>query len=87
MFFCELSKIFQNIFWQNISGWLLLKFICEFWEVFHGETAYFMNKLQNFNLEIWWKTIFHGCFSSIFHKNEKWPFEGIHLLKILENYL
>ena len=30
MFFCEFCKIFKNIFWQNTSGWLLLKFICEF---------------------------------------------------------
>ena len=30
MFFYEFSKIFKNIFWQNTSGWLLLKFICEF---------------------------------------------------------
>ena len=29
MFFCEFSKIFKNIFWQNTSGWLLLVFICE----------------------------------------------------------
>ena len=34
MFFCEFSKNFKNIFWQNTSGWLLLVFICQFWEVF-----------------------------------------------------
>ena len=32
MFFCE--YLFKNIFWQNISGWLLLVFICGFWEFF-----------------------------------------------------
>ena len=57
MFFCEFCKIFKNIFWQNTSQWLLLVFICEFWEVFQNttfiehllETAYVMYKLQNFN--------------------------------------
>ena len=86
MFF-KLFKAFQNIFWQNTSGWLLLKFICDFLEVFHWETAYFMYKFQNFNLEIQWKTIFHRSFSSILYKNENWLFEGIHLLKIRENVL
>ena len=54
MFFCEFRKISKNIFWQNNSRWLLLKFICEFWEVFQNisfvehlwETAYFKYKLQ-----------------------------------------
>ena len=27
-------KFFKNIFWQISCGWLLLVFICEFWEVF-----------------------------------------------------
>ena len=36
MFFCEFSKIFKNIFWQNTSGWLLLVFIWEFCEVFQN---------------------------------------------------
>ena len=30
MLFCEFCKIFKNIFLQNTSGWLVLKFICEF---------------------------------------------------------
>ena len=54
MLFCEFCKISKNIFWQSTSGWLLLKFICEFWEVFQNisfiehlwETAYFMYKLH-----------------------------------------
>ena len=60
MFICEFCKIFQNIFWQNTSGWLLLVFICGFWEVFQitsfiehlWETAYFIYKLPNFNHQI-----------------------------------
>ena len=54
-FFCEFCKFFKNIFWQKTSGWLLLVFICEFWEVFQitssiehlWETAYFIYKLPN----------------------------------------
>ena len=65
MFFCEFGKISKNIFWQSTSGWPLLKFICEFWEVFQNisfiehlwETAYFMYKLQYFNQQIQWRTI------------------------------
>ena len=60
MFLFEFSKIFKNIFWQNTFGWLLLVFICEFWEVVQitpfiehpWETAYFMYKLQDFNHQI-----------------------------------
>ena len=33
------------------------------------------------------KKLFHRCLSSILYKNEKYPFEGVYLLKILENYL
>ena len=52
-FFCEFCKIYRNVFWLNTSGWLLLVFICESWEVFKitfftdrlWETAYFMYKL------------------------------------------
>ena len=75
MFFCAFYKIF-NIFWQNTSEWLLLKFICEFWEFFQNtsiiqplwEIAYFLYKLQNFNQQI--KLTFHRVFSSILGKNE-----------------
>ena len=50
MFFYEFCKIFKNAFWQNTSRWLLLNFICEFWEVFQStsfiehlwEAAYFI---------------------------------------------
>ena len=35
MLFCEFCKIFKNIYRQNTSGWLLLAFICQFWEVVH----------------------------------------------------
>ena len=80
MFFFEFCKISENIFWQNTSEWLVLKFICEFWEVFQNisfiehlwETAYFIYKLQYFNQQIHWKTIaIHRCYSSILYKNEK----------------
>ena len=65
MFLRKFWKILKNIFWQNISGWLLLVFIYKFWEVFQNtsfiehlwETAYFMCKLQNFNQQIHKKTI------------------------------
>ena len=60
MFICNFCKIFKKIFWQNISGCLLLVFFCEFWEVFQittfiehlWETAYFIYKLPNFNNHI-----------------------------------
>ena len=60
MIFSEICKTFKNIFWQNTSGWLLLVFICEFWEnvqitavIAHlWKTAYFMSKLQDFNHQI-----------------------------------
>ena len=52
MFFYEFGKISKNIFWQSTSRWLLLKFICEFWEhlfhrvplrkcLFHAQVAVF----------------------------------------------
>ena len=60
MFICEFCKIFKNIFWQNTSGWLLLVFICEFWEVFQitsfiqhlWKATYLIHKLQDFNHQI-----------------------------------
>ena len=65
MFFYEFGKISKNIFWQSTSRWLLLKIICEFWQVFQNisfiehlwETAYFTYKLQHFNQQIQWRTI------------------------------
>ena len=65
MFFCEFCKSFKSVFLQNISGWLLFVFICEFWKVFQNssfiehllETAYFMYMLQNVNHQIQKKTI------------------------------
>ena len=35
MLFCEFCKIFKNIFWQNLSGWLLLVLSVNF-EKFFG---------------------------------------------------
>ena len=54
IFICEFCKSFRNISWQNTSGWLLLVFISEFWEVFQitsfiehlWETAYFNHHVQ-----------------------------------------
>ena len=36
MFFCEICKIFKNIFLQNTSGWLLLVFTCNFEKFFRS---------------------------------------------------
>ena len=74
-FFCEFCKIFKNSFWQNTSGWLLLVFICESWEVFQitsfiehlSETAYFMYKLQNFNHQ-YNKKYFTSAFQAFYTK-------------------
>ena len=62
----------------SLEDWLLLKFICEFWEVFQNtsitehlwETAYFMYKLQNFNQKIQWKTISQVFFMYFRQKRE-----------------
>ena len=78
MFFFEFCKISKNIFWQSTSGWLLLKFICEFWKVFQNisfighlwETAYFMYKSQYFNQQIQWKTI-HRCFQAFYTRTRR----------------
>ena len=45
-FFCDFGKISKNIFWQSTSEWLLLKFICEFWEVFQNIS--FIEHLRNY---------------------------------------
>ena len=78
MFFCEFCKLSESIFWQNTSGWLLLKFISEFWEVFQNicftehlwETAYFKYKLQYFNQEILWKIISQVLFKHFIQERE-----------------
>ena len=72
------EKIFENIFCQNTSGWLLLVFVCELWEVFQitsfiehlWETAYFIYKF-NFNHHTYNKQVFHMYFSSISYKKKK----------------
>ena len=77
MFFCEFCKISKNIFWLNTSGWLLVKFMYEFWELSQNlsfiehllETLYFMCKLQYFNPAVQWKTISHVLW--ILYKKEK----------------
>ena len=54
MIFCNFAKIFKNNFWQDTSGWLLLVFICWFWEVAQVTSfleylweTYFKYKLQD----------------------------------------
>ena len=77
MFFREFCKTFKNIFWQNISGWLLPVFICEFREVFQitsfidhlWETSYFMYKLQNLH-QIQYKFISREIFKLFIREQE-----------------
>ena len=92
--FCEICKISKNIFWQNTSGWLLLKFICEFWEVFQNtsfiehlwETAHFMYKLQYSNQQIQWKTVSQVLFKHFIQEREV-TIRRNSFTKIYENYL
>ena len=74
MFFCEFYKIFKNIFWQNTSGWLLLVFIWEFWEVFQN-TSFIEHLISSTSCRIsttlYNKKLFHKFFSSILCKNNK----------------
>ena len=65
------------------------EFVCVLWEVFQNtssivhlwETAYFMYKLQYLNQQIQWKTISRVLIRHFIQEQE-----GLHLLKILENY-
>ena len=94
MFFFEFCKISKNIFWQNTSRCLLLKFIGEFWEVFQKisfiehlwETAYFKYKLQYLNQQILWKTISQVLLKYFIQEREVF-IPSRSLLKIVENYL
>ena len=46
MFFCAFGKISKNIiFWQHFPMRLILKFICEFWEVF--QNTFYRTPLRN----------------------------------------
>ena len=77
-FSVNFAKIFKNIFWQNTSGWVLLVFIGEFWEVFQNvsiiehlwETAYFIYKLHNFNQQMQWKTSSQVLFKYFIQERE-----------------
>ena len=72
------AKDFKNIFWQNATGWLLLVFICEFWEVFQitssiehlWETAYFIYKLPNLKHHIQSKSISQVLFKHFIQEEE-----------------
>ena len=91
MFICIFCKIFKIIFWQNTSGWLLLVFIYEFWEIVQitffiehlWETAYLCTSCR-ISTTRYRKKVFHKRFSSILYKNRKQLFESVHLLKIPE---
>ena len=78
MFFCEFGKIPKNIFWQSTSGWLLPKFICEFWEVFQNIS--FIEHLRNYLFHVQVavfqpadtvKNYFTGAYLSIVYKNTR----------------
>ena len=75
----KFGKISKNIFWQSTSGWLFLKFIREFWEVFQNisfiehlwKTAYFMYKFQYSNQQNS-EELFHRClFKHCIHEHKK----------------
>ena len=55
MFFCEFYRVFRNIFWQDTSGWLILVFIWQLWEVFQN-TAFIENLILSTS------QLFHTCF-------------------------
>ena len=70
IFFCKFCKIFKILFWQNPSGWLLLVFIYEFWEVVQitsfmehlWETAYLCTSCR-ISTTRYTKKVFHKRFS------------------------
>ena len=78
MFICEICKFFKSISWQNTSGWLLLVFISEFWEIFQitsfmehlWETAYLIYTLLNFNHHIQEKSISQVVFKHFIQEEE-----------------
>ena len=78
MFFSEFCKTFKIVFWQSTSGWLLLVFTCEMWEVVQitsstddlWETAYFMYKLQDFNLQMHKQSISEVFFKHFIQEQE-----------------
>ena len=93
MFFCEFCKIFKNIFWQNTSGWLLLKFICEFWEVFQNssftEHLFFRNcslhvQVAEFQPADTVKNYFTGAFQAIYTRTRSSHSKAFIYLKSLE---
>ena len=63
---------------KKTSGWLLLMFICEFWEIFQitsfiehlWETAYLIYKLLNFNHHIQEKSISQVVFKHFIQEEE-----------------
>ena len=93
MFICEFCKIFKNIFWQNTSGWLLLKFICEFWEVFQNssftEHLFFRNcslhvQVAEFQPADTVKNYFTGAFQAIYTRTRSSHSKAFIYLKSLK---
>ena len=86
-FLLILQKIFENNFWENTSGWLLVRFICEFWEVFKNlsfiehlwKTVYFVYKLQNFN------HYFTGAFQAFYTRTRSSHSKAFIYLKCLNS--
>ena len=79
MFFCAFGKISKNIiFWQHFPMRLILKFICEFWEVF--QNTFYRTPLRNclFHVQVavfqptdTVKNYFTGAYSSTVYKNTR----------------
>ena len=78
-FSVNFSKFLRTcLLWQKTSRWLLLVFICEFWEVF--QNTYFIEHLREtaisctsckISITRYSKKLFHRCFSSILYQIEK----------------
>ena len=71
VFTCEFCENFQNTF---------------SWKTFFMGDCLFLLHISGFQLVFMIKN-FGWYFSSILYRNEKWPLEGVHLIKIPENYL
>ena len=91
MFFFGFCKIFKNIFWQDTSGWLLLVFICQFWEVvqmtFFLESAKLISSTSYRTVphpDVFWYRLNgmgakRNVFPCMFHVKPKWNIVYIYL--------
>ena len=72
MFSCQFYKILKKIFSQNTCGWLLLVFICEFWEVFQNISfipvgnCLFHEQVAEFQPAVTVKNYFIGDFQAFY---------------------